>query len=1250
MKSKLFTILLFILSGIATCHATISVSALKTESMTNPLGIDILKPRFSWKTLASTETGVRQTAYQIMVASSAEKLARNEADVWNSAKVSSDKQLWIPYAGQVLKSNARYFWKVKVWTNKGESDWSQTALWSMGILEEVEWKAQWIGLDKAMPWDDETYYSRLSVRYARKEFSAKKQITRATVHISGLGVYELFLNGKKAGDQVLAPAPTDFGKTALYNTFDVTSLIQQGQNAIGIAMGTGRYYNMRQTYKPWKVPTFGYPKARMMLILEYSDGKTETISTNDNWKLTADGPVRSNNEYNGEEYDARKELKGWDMPGYDDSGWGKAQRVRFPGGVARAQMMPGMKIVDKLSPVSVKPLGNKFILDMGQNMAGWLRIRVKGDSGDSVVLRFAETLQPGGELYTENLRSARQTDVYILKGDKNVEEWAPAFVYHGFRYVEIRGLKYQPSVTDFIGEVVSDEMEQTGSIETSNAVLNQVLKNAWWGIRDNYKGMPVDCPQRDERQPWLGDRATGSWGESFLFDVNNMYTKWAGDIRDAQRQDGCIPDVAPNYLTYYTDNVTWPAALPFLCDMAYTQYGNTKPMIDSYAAIRKWMSHMEKNYLSGYLMTKDEYGDWCMPPEDIKMIHSQDPKRITDGTLISTAYYYKILNTMARFAHIQGLKQDEKDFITLAGKIKTAFNDKFFRTDSLFYGNNTATSNLLPLAFGMVPRQYQDTVAKHILHTVVPANTVSQIGTGDLNITCGVIGIQWLMRELHRMGRQDVAFALASNSKYPSWGYMAANGATTIWELWNGNTADPAMNSGNHVMLLGDLLVWAHENMAGIKSDTHQVGFKHIILKPGFEIPDLEYINASYITPYGKIVSNWKKTLMKLHWEVSIPVNTTAELHFPDGKIKKISSGNYVFDVDIPQRKGIVVNEFLYDKADFPQCHSATIAETTNGDLVSAFFGGTREGAPDVCIYVCRKEKGSNQWTKPALAADGILKPDLRKACYNPVLFQMPDGPLFLFYKIGKNVADWSGYVKTSNDGGRTWSKAQPLEAGYLGPIKNKPVWVDGKIIAPSSTEQGGWKVHFEIAEDGGRKTKIVGPLAADNAVMTQDMVKSASSGKADIEGGDDGKANTIQAIQPSILTYKDGRLQILCRTRNGRIATAWSSDRGETWSPLSLTNLPNNNSGTDAVTLQDGRQVLIYNAVATPPGAKKGIRTPLNIAVSKDGVNWDMVLTLEDSPVSQYSYPSIIQGKDGRIHAVYTWRRQRIKYMEIKL
>lgn len=1242
MKSKLLLLISLFLTALV-ANATISVTAPKTEGLENPQGVDVAKPRLSWKLEATTESNVLQKAYQILVASSPENLKNDKGDVWNSGKVPSDASLWIPIAIQQLESNKAYFWKVKVWTNKGETPWSSVANWSMGLLNENDWKAQWIGLDKAMPWDSETTWSRLSARYLRKEFSTPKTVKRAMAHISGLGLYELFINGKRVGDQVLAPAPTDYRKTVLYNSYDVTSLLNPGKNAVGVTLGNGRFYTMRQNYKPYKITNFGYPKLRFNLTIEYTDGTTETVGSNTSWKLTAAGPIRSNNEYDGEEYDARKELSGWNRVGFDDSGWKEAERVSIPDGTIHAQMMPGMKVVEKIKPVSIIPLGDKFILDLGQNMAGWLHIHVKGNAGDSVKLRFAETLQKSGELYVENLRDARATDLYIMKGEVGGDSWSPRFVYHGFRYVEISGLKYTPAISDFTGEVVSDEMENLGTLTTSNDVLNQVLKNAWWGIRSNYKGMPVDCPQRNERQPWLGDRSMGCWGESFLFDNNALYAKWGNDIRDSQREDGCIPDVAPAYWNYFSDNVTWPSTFVMLSDMAYTQFGNKKPLTDNYQSIKKWLEHIRTQYMTKeYIVTRDEYGDWCVPPEDLKMIHSQDPKRQTDGALISTAYYYKMLKLMIRFAETLGMKEDLKQFTNLSGKVKEGFNTQFFHKDSLFYGNNTATSNLLPLAFGMIPKQCVDTVCKQIIRTVVANNTPQ--------ITTGLIGTQWLLRELSKMGRADVAFALASNNKYPSWGYMAANGATTIWELWNGNTASPKMNSGNHVMLLGDLLPWCYENLGGIKPDYKNVAFKHIILKPDFDIQDLESVDASYITPYGKVISKWEKNLMKLHWEVAIPANTTAEVHLPDGKVRKIGSGSYTFEVEIPQPKGIVTNEFLYNKAAFPQCHSATIAESTNGDLVSAFFGGTREGASDVCIYVCRKEKGSDKWTDPAMAADGVLSPTLRKACYNPVLYQKTNGPLYLFYKIGNKVSDWTGYLKMSDDGGRTWSKAYQLPEGYLGPVKNKIVDVDGKSIAPSSTEGNGWKVHFEIAEDDGRKTHIVGPIAASEAVLTQNQEKTASTTDNDIEAGENSAATTVQAIQPSILKHKDGRLQILCRTRNGKIATAWSSDKGETWTPLTLTGLPNNNSGTDAVTLQDGRQVLIYNAVATQPGQKKGPRTPLNIAVSNDGINWKMVLTLEDSPISQYSYPSIIQGKDGKIHAVYTWRRLRIKYMELKL
>ena len=1248
MKAKKFSLFfLFILFALIV-KATIATNTLRTEGLTNPMGIDTEHPRFGWRIDATSETNVMQKAYQILVASSLEKLKNNEGDMWNSGKVLSDRSLWIPYEGKKLESNGRYYWKVRVWTNRGETSWSNPAYFSLGLLSENDWKAQWIGMDRPAPWDSDTQWSRLSARYLRKEFETKKQIKQATAHISGLGMYELYINGQRIGDQVLAPAPTDYRRTVFYNSYDVTSQLQQGANAVGVTLGNGRFHTMRQNYKPYKIADFGYPKLRMNLIIEYADGTKESVVSNASWKLTADGPIRSNNEYDGEEYDARKELTGWTVAGYDDSKWNPAERVSIPYGTLRAQMTPHMKVVDKLTPVGMSSMGNKFVLDMGQNMVGWLRVRVKGAQGDTVRFRFAETLQKDGELYTENLRDARVTDTYILKGDSNVEEWAPRFVYHGFRYVEITGLKYTPSISDFVGEVVNDEMDMTGTFSCSSSVLNQVVKNAFWGIRGNYKGMPVDCPQRNERQPWLGDRTMGCWGESYLFNNASLYSKWADDIREAQREDGCIPDVAPAYWNYYSDNVTWPAALPMACDMVYTQFGDKQPIIRNYPAIKKWMNHIRNEYMNEEgIITRDRYGDWCVPPEKLDMIHSRDPRRQTDGALLSTAYYIKVLQMMSRFAKVQGLEDDAKEYQTLERRMSKDFNDKFFHKDSLYYGNNTATANLLPLAFGIIPEQYVDTVCKHIIADIVTYSSTQ--------ITTGVIGTQWIMRQLSRMGRADVAYVLATSEKYPSWGYMAKQGATTIWELWNGNTASPKMNSGNHVMLLGDLLPWVFENLAGIKNGDHAVAFKHIQLKPDFGIQDLSYVYASYITPYGKVISRWKKNLMKLEWTVTIPANTTAEVYLPDGKVENIGSGTYTYKVNLPLRKGVVTDEFLYEKASFPECHAATIAELPKGELIAAFFGGTKERNPDCCIWVCRKEKGSEGWTAPVKVAEGFRDkdPGVRMACWNPVLYQIPNGDLLLFYKIGKNVADWTGHLLRSKDGGHTWSKPEQLPDGFLGPIKNKPEMVDGRIICPSSTEgKGGWQVHFEISDDLGKTWHKVGPIAASEALPT--FMPETNDKDDDPEGGGITNAKiekyVVQAIQPSILRHKDGRLQVLCRTRNGAVGTAWSSDRGDTWTPLELTELPNNNSGTDAVTLKDGRHVIIYNNYRTPKGAKKGNRTPLNIAVSRDGIHWDMKLVLEDSPVSQYSYPAIIQGGDGRIHCIYTWRRQRIKYQEIKL
>jgi len=1246
-----------------------------------------------------------QTARHILVASSPEMLREGKADIWDSGRVESDGSVLVPYEGKPLVPDHRYYWTVKVYTTRGESPWSEVAEWGTGPMGEAGWRGRWIGWEAPFEWDVEDVHSRLSSRYLRKEFDSEpKEVKRATLHIAGLGLYELFINGERVGGHVLSPSPTDYRRTVLYDSYDVTRLMRgDGKaNAIGIALGNGRYYTMHQHFKPHKIVNFGYPKARMNLSIEYTDGSTQRIATDESWRLTARGPIRSNNEYDGETYDARLDLDGWTLPGYDDNGWLKAQRAALPYGWLRPSPSPGMKVMESFAPVSIRRTApGRHIVDFGQNMAGWVRLRLpRLAEGDSVTVRYSELLTPDSlSLDVENLRKSRSTDTYISSGHDEGREWSPSFVYHGFRFVEISGLP-EIMTDDIVAEFVYDDLKDAGTFSCSDPVITAVHRAARMGIASNYKGVPVDCPQRDERQPWTGDHNMGSWGENFIFDNATLYAKWADDMREAQREDGCIPDICPAYYNYYTADMTWSSTMPVICDMLYEQTGDRRPIERNYKAMTKWMRFIRDRYTRDGLVTADKYGDWCVPPESPELIHSKDPARLTDGTLIASAYYYKMAGLMAKFARILSLDAEASAWEMDAAKIKDAFNARFLNRrqgtsavpghilypDSTCYGNGTLTANLLPLAFDMVPEDVRRTIADNIIRTIIIDN--------NAHTSCGVIGSNWLMRELSRIGRGDVAAALASNTSYPSYGYMLSKGATTIWELWNGDTASRTMNSCNHVMLLGDLVAWMYRDLGGINPAAP--GYKEILLRPDFSIEQLTSASATYRTPYGTVKSSWDKSPMHLDWAIEIPCNTSALISLPasarhdkspckglayvstgpDGRSQwRALSGRYHISVPLDpaygkERAGIVTDEFLYNETSFPECHGSTIAELPDGSLVSAFFGGTKERNPDCCIWVCRKPKGSDSWTEPVIAADGVFSlddpyvhqagltgidstttpatagpvgPDFkgdittarRKACWNPVLFLMPGtNELLLFFKIGSKVGDWTGWLTRSTDGGVTWSEREPLPDGILGPIKNKPEYLGGRLLCPSSREGHGWRAVMEYTDDMGKTWHSTGFLPADSGYMTRDLTR----------------LQPLYSIQPSILKHPDGRLQILCRSRNSYLTTSWSDDNGTTWSRMTLCDVPNNNSGTDAVTLADGRHMLVYNDFATLPGTPKGPRTPLCVAISADGLNWQRILTLEDSPVSQYSYPSVIQAKDGTIHIVYTWRRQRIRHVEINL
>ena len=869
----------------------VETANLRCENLDNPV-IDVSVPRLSWETV-SEGRDVRQESYRILVSSSLEKLDNDEGDMWDSRRVKSGNSVYVKYEGAPLSGRTEYYWKVKVKTNKGESEGSKPASWTMALTGQTDWQAKWTGFDSVSVNDVLVGETRLAARYFRKEFNVPKKVEKATLYISGLGFYEAYINAGQIGEQVLSPTPTNYTKTVKYNTFDVTSRVKEGDNAIGVILGNGRYLTMRTTW----VRDFGLPRMIAQLEIKYADGSMQTIVSDDSWKVTANGPIGANNEFDGEEYDARKEFTGWNSAGFDDSGWLQANLVDAPGGILEAQTNRNIKVMETVRPVSIKELKpGVFIMDMGQNMVGWLRMKVKGKAGDRVQLRFAEMLHDDGTLNVIGLRSAKVTDSYILRGDAGGETWSPRFTYHGFRFVEISGYPTVPAIDNFEGQVVFDEMETTGEFETSNETINQIYKNACWCIKGNYRGIPSSS-LRDERWGWLADHAIGAHGESFAFNINDLYAKWLDDIELEQHESGSIPDLAPNHYTNHgsSDNMTWPGTYVIVANMLYDQYGDRKPIEKHYESMKKWISYMEKKYLKDNIMTRDTYGDWCLPPGPSEIIHvfSKDSARITDGAVLGATYYYRMLCLLEKFALILDKKDDAEAFALKAEITKNAFNDKYFNKETKQYSNNTVTANLLPLYFGMTPDEYKEAVFKNI--------TDKTMGEHKGHISTGLIGTQWIMRGLSDYGRPDIAYKIATNRDYPSWGYMIEKGATTIWELWNGDTANPAMNSHNHMMLLGDLLVWFYEYLAGIQNSPDGAGFEQIVMKP-YPVDGLNHVKASYKSPVGLIKSEWTKENGAFLWNITVPCNSTATVYVPvtTDKNKVTESGKKA-----PSSKGV---------------------------------------------------------------------------------------------------------------------------------------------------------------------------------------------------------------------------------------------------------------------------------------------------------------------------------------------------------
>ncbi len=856
-----------------------TVGELRCEFLVDPQGIDVRDPRLGWA-LGSDRRGETQTAYQVLVASSPQLLADGTGDLWDSGRVASADSIHVAYAGQPPGSLRPSFWKVRIWDRDGApSEWSRPAQWSMGLLQPADWKGRWIGLDEP-PGAPDNPARRLPARWLRKSFSPAGKVARATVCYCGLGWSELYLNGERIGDEVLSPALSDYRKRVYYVTHDVTRALRPGDNAIAVVLGNGRFYAPRQDRN--KTVTFGCPKLLLQLHLEYDNGGTEDVVSDESWRLTTAGPIAANNEYDGEEYDARKELGGWAEPGYDDRAWRPVQLVDAPGGTMSAPMIDPVRVTATIKPVAVaEPKPGIFVFDLGQNFAGWCRLRAAGPAGTQVRLRFAERLRDDGMLYVDNLRSARVTDLYTLKGG-SPEVHEPRFTIHGFRYVEVTGFPGTPGTDAIEGRVVNDDLEGSGSFDCSNPLLERIYRNVVWGVRSNYRSIPTDCPQRDERQGWLGDRAAESRGEAYIFRNNALYAKWVRDMGDAQREDGAVPDVCPAYWPFYNDSVTWPGAIAIIPGALLDQDADLRGLARAYPAVARWLDH-QISEVRDNISSRDTYADWCEPPESPSLIHSKDPARKTAGPILATTYLYHCLQLGARYAKTLGRPDDEKRFAAEALLLRHGLNDHFFRRELGQYDNGSATSYILPLAFDLVPAADRQRVLARLVEKIM----VDNHGHGSH----GLVGGQWVNRLLSRSGHGDVAYAMATQTTYPSLGYMATQGATTIWELWNGDTADPAMNSGNHVMLVGDLVTWLYEDVAGIAPDEDDPGFHHVVMRPT-PVGDLTRVRATYRSYYGLVGSEWQRDRAGLSWVVTVPPNASATLYVPAGNAAAVSESS----------------------------------------------------------------------------------------------------------------------------------------------------------------------------------------------------------------------------------------------------------------------------------------------------------------------------------------------------------------------
>jgi len=795
------------------------------EYLENPLGIDVQKPRFSW-TLRHAERGQKQSAYQIIV--SKDPCFRTQ-EMWDSGKVDSEQSIHNVYKGKTLESNLTYYWKVRFWDKDDfPSPFSQTAYFDTGLFHQEEWKGEWISGDNLL----------------RKEFSVQKNIIRARAFVCGLGYYELRINGEKVGNNVLDPGYTTCDQKVLYTTYDITHHLIQGQNAVGVIIGKG-----------WSEIRL----LRLQITIDLEGGDHLAIFTDSTWKK-AQGPIVSDSIYDGEVYDARNEIPGWDKPGFDDKGWESATTGIDPKGKLSAQMVQPIKVTDTLLPREItQPEQGVYVFDFGQNFSGWVELSVSGPRGTKVQMRYAELLYENGSINQENLRSAKAQDVYILKG-AGEEKYEPRFTYHGFRYVELIGYPGVPQWDTLKGKLVHSSVHQIGNFSCSKPILNKLQHLIIWGLKTNLHSIPTDCCQRDERMGWLGDAHLTAETAMMNFNMGAFYTKFINDIQDVQDKNGTLTDTVPFIWGQRPADPAWGTAYPLLCWYMYRYYGDKRILEQHYEGLKKYANFLESEAENG-LLEHSHYGDW------VSVEH-------TPGNLVSSFFYYYDILLLNNIADILGKKGDAKSYRDLAEKIKIAFHEKYYDSETQNYGSGSQTSNTLPLYLDMVPEEDLGGILHNLRTNILYQN--------NTHLTTGIMGTKYLMEMLTKTGSSSLAYDLAVQTTYPSWGYMIKNEATTLWELWQNKTG-PGMNSHNHPMF-GSVGAWFYKALAGIKQAPDSAGFKHIRIQPEM-VRDLRFASGTIHSPLGKITCSWTKSPHHIDLKVDIPVNAEAEVFIPKLKM-----------------------------------------------------------------------------------------------------------------------------------------------------------------------------------------------------------------------------------------------------------------------------------------------------------------------------------------------------------------------------